>query len=222
MGTSGSHHPSPSGTTVRNSALFAGLLATTAALAPTDAFAKGDKNDKKFKAPNTVTVDALKLTWPAFEAEYERKLSNRMGVAGFAGMGRFWPLVLKKRLSEAGVPEDALSFWDLGARFNVYALGRFENGLNLGVTTRVRQLKATTSSDDIEATAKVRSFYFGPHLGYKLAFRPGVTLSFLGSAGYHKYGAITAEAGGSSANLGSFKDQPTYGVLANLNVGWTF
>ncbi len=207
---------------MRNPALFAGLLATTAALAPADAFAKGDKDDKKFKGPNTVTVDALKLTWPAFSGEYERKLSNKLGVAGFAGMGRYWPLVLRQSLTDAGVSKDALNFWDLGARFNFYAAGRFENGLNLGVTARMRQLSATTGDGDTEATAKVRSIYLGPHLGYKLAFSPGVTLSFLGSAGYHKYGAITAEAGGSSANLGSFENQPAFGVLGNVNVGWTF
>ncbi len=213
-------------------------LATVAALAlalPGAAAAKGKKGKKK-QGPSyshTVTVAPVMLAWPALQAEYEYKLAKRIGVGGYASVGRFQPRLLSQAVSSMMPGATLENHQAVGLRGNFF-FRRFDRGVYLGLTARWSRVTAsytdTSTQEGVEVNttvdAVITNIMAGPHLGYKLVIKPGITLGGNLGVGYGNYGAKatgTAEASGASIteDLGSVEGPGLvpFGVVV---AGWSF
>lgn len=205
---------------------------TLSLLAPGVAFAK-----KKNKGPdydNSVTIAPVMLTWPSVQLEYERRLGNKIGVAGFGSFGRFQPRALTSLVE--GMMGDSVelrSSASLGARGNFY-FKDFDRSWFLGLTARWGMVNVeyseTSEEQGVEIESKVESrisnVMAGPHIGYKIAFKPGITLAFNVGCGYGSYSVkstASAEGGGQSASQDlNDVDGPGLVPFGVFQAGWSF
>jgi hypothetical protein len=146
------------------------------------------------------------LIGPIVEVTVERRVGDMLGVAVMAGGGRFTDE------SDAGI-ENTFTVFEGGVSARVYALGDFEQGLQVGASGEYVHL----AGDDVNnsgVSAVGNGLLLSPFIGYKHVWSPGIT--FDGQIG-PSFLAVRAEA-----EDGSSAEDSEVGVNLNLNVGWSF
>lgn len=136
-------------------------------------------------ADHTVAISANKLRYPGLDVEYEHKIHEKMSLGGFAGFGRYTPLMLELAQTEAkgklrkklppallgplgngdspisAVKIPQLSYKTLGMRYHWMPFGCFEQGVFVGGSLRWMHLatskkqKSTVSNKESGASAEV-------------------------------------------------------------------
>ena len=149
----------------------------------------------------SVTFNPLRLFVPVFEAAAEVRLMPALGVAGIGGIG------------SVKIQGAHFTVTEVGGQIVAYPLGDFRS-LQLG--GEVLWLHINGNKADISAAAA--GIAVGPFVGYKLITRGGFTFSVQGGGQYVIAQAQATDAQGNSAT-GSASG---FGLLLNLNFGWSF
>jgi len=194
-------------------------------------------------ADHTVAISANKLRYPGFDVEYEHRLNDNMSLVGFAGLGRYTPLLLElaeqemKKKIPVKVPP--LDYKAAGVRYHWMPFGSFEQGIFVGGSARWMHLSASkkqtqkvtesnsgASADvDQNTTFNLQTIMAGPHIGYKLTLGPGVTLSALVGPGYTfakgKGVTRTASSGVAADQIVNVQSTGPY-PYGTMLAGWTF
>ncbi len=141
-----------------------------------------------------VTISPIHLAIPVVELTGEYKLVDRQSAALILGAG-----------TSGGV-----GAFEIGGQYAYYLLGNFDHGLKLGLEGI---FVAAGGSAGTSVTAVGGGVSVGPFLAYKIAFDFGLTFDLGAGA---QYVFITASDGTNSASADGF------GLLLNLNAGWSF
>jgi len=149
----------------------------------------------------SITVNPLRLFIPLFEASAEVRLMPALGLAGIGGLG------------SVKVHGARFTVKEVGGQVVVYPLGDFRS-LELG--GEVLWLHVDGGNADISATAA--GVGVGPFVGYKLITRGGFTFSVQGGGQYVFAQADASDSQGNSATASA----DGFGLLLNLNFGWSF
>jgi hypothetical protein len=134
-----------------------------------------------------------------------------MGISGIVGIGSV--KIPYEGTPAPGLPERA-SVYELGGQYNVYVLGSFDQGMQLGV--EVLYLHANVDAASVSGAGS--GLAVGPLAGYKIITSGGFT--FVGQLGV-EFLAIKAKAADTAGNSASGQDKATIPLL-NLNIGWSF
>jgi len=174
-----------------------------AAVAPAPVGAPAGQLEAQAEAGRSVsfTFSPIHLILPVVEVTAELRLAPRIGVAAIAGVGSITHLGDKYTVLEAG------------AQLRFYALGSFQQGLEVGLET----LYVGVSGDNLQDTkisGAAAGLAMGPFIGYKYIAPMGLTLEVQAGASYAVIHADTSN-GGSSQSQDIFP-------LVNLNAGWSF
>jgi len=194
-------------------------------------------------ANHTVAISANKLRYPGFDIEYEHKIGDKMAIGGFAGLGRFTPLLFElakdEMMKNVPVKVPALDYKAAGARFHWMPLGSFEQGIIVGASLRWMHLTASKNrtktvtekrskeSADINqnTTMNLQTIMASPHIGYKWTLGPGFTLSVLVGPGY----TFAKGTGVARTSLNGIPTNQTVNIqstgpytFGTVLAGWTF
>jgi hypothetical protein len=159
----------------------------------------------------SLTLSPLHLLLPVVELTAEARVHRMMGISGIVGIGSV-------KIEYQGTPppglQDRASVYELGAQYNVYVLGSFEQGMQLGL--ELLYLHANVEAASVSGAGS--GLAVGPLIGYKIITSVGFT--FMGQLGV-EFVAIKAKAQDTSGNSASDQGKATIPLL-NLNVGWSF
>jgi len=145
----------------------------------------------------SVTISPIHLIVPMVELTGEYKLREDMGLAGVVGAGTLSGVLLG----------------EVGAQFRYYAVGSFVHGMQFGL--EVLYAFGGLSSQGVTAVASGLSI--GPFIGYKVMANIGFTFEIQLGATFNVVQA-QASSGGTSQTAGN----QNFGLLLNINVGWSF
>ncbi len=147
----------------------------------------------------SVTFSPIHLALPVFEVTGEVRVDDKIGIAGILGFGQVTP-----------ASGDPVSLFEIGASGRYYALGDFRHGMQVGL--EAFYIHASAAADGVTATAD--GLAVGPFVGYKYTADIGFT--FDSQLGFQRFGI------GADSSDGQSTEDSDYGVLLNLNVGWSF
>lgn len=142
----------------------------------------------------------------------EANVLDRFGVAGLIGYGR----ATAHNLSE---PYDINAF-RVGIQGAWYALGDFDNGMQLGVQGLHRRFSVSDEIDGVQISSLANAVDVSGFIGYKAILGPGITLLAQAGGGVQFIMAESeAEQGQNSASAEGQTTLPA--ILFNLNLGWS-
>lgn len=165
--------------------MFAFLPATTA-------YSQTDR-------PISLWLSILDLWSPAVKLGLEYQLSNNMGLAGVFGSGSI----------------NGKGMLEVGAQYNYYLTGNFNNGLHVGSELLFTNVTGTRTG--YNTSFSVNAIGLNPYLGYKYSSRYGFTAILQGGV---KCMYATADFVG--RDFTSSPATPQAEGLLNINIGWSF
>lgn len=154
----------------------------------------------------SLTISPIHLILPMGEVTGEYRVGDKLGLGGILGYG-------SATISDDFGGDDTLSLFEVGATLRYYALGSFIHGLQIGV-----EMLYVYAGGDVDGVAAVgEGLSVGPFIGYKIATNVGFTFDTQLGGTYNMVGAEAND--GDSTESASASE---FGVLLNLNVGWSF
>lgn len=154
------------------------------------------------------TISPIHLLLPVGEVTGEYRLSDRVGLAGILGVGQV-------TVEDTWGEETTFFTYELGASARYYVLGSFIHGMQVGLEALYAGVSG--SKDDVSGTGA--GIAVGPFIGYKIAANVGFTFDAqLGT----QYMMASAEASNNSNGTSDSASDSGWGVLLNLNLGWSF
>jgi hypothetical protein len=173
---------------------------------------------------SSLMISVPKAFWPAFGLEYEHRVTPRFSTSAFVSAGRFDPLFLRIFLRDTSAYQFTFDHWSVGGRASWYAVGDFHHGMFVGATTRFTRpsYTATNTADDINYNAQLNTVIAGPHVGYKIVLKPGITAQVHFGVAY----AYLSEATLTKNDLVRTDDFPTQlppvATFGDVSLGWSF
>lgn len=161
----------------------------------------------------SLTVSAIRLVLPVFEAMLEARPTEHVGVAVLGGIGKAPPKIIGQTVFEG---TDSVSVHEIGGQLLVYPLSSFD-GFVVGAEVRYTKASGTVSAEGMSTDASASAAAFGPFLGGKWIHESGFTL--LAHAGVERVW-LGAEFTVSGQNH-TYSDSLWFPIL-DLNVGWSF
>ena len=158
----------------------------------------------------SITLSPFHLVLPMGELTGEYRVTDKIGVAAILGVGQ----VKTKMVTVSGTREDSFFAIDAGAQFRYYPVGNFIHGMQLGAEI----LFVYVNLNETDSTsASGTGLAIGPFVGYKIATDIGFT--FDAQLGFD-YLAVQGTASDSGVSVA--ESDSRFGLLLNLNVGWSF
>jgi Protein of unknown function (DUF3575) len=151
----------------------------------------------------SITMSPVHLILPVGELTVEYKVAEKIGIAFIAGIGTV-------TVEDVYQNEEKFNIWEIGGQFKYYLTGNFRKGLHVGVETIYMKV---SYAEDSTVDAEGDGLTIGGFVGYKHTFGFGLTLE--AQLGGQQI-VVTAK----SAN--SEESDSKFGVLFNLNIGYTF
>lgn len=168
---------------------------------------------------HTITTTPLQLASPTVMLDYEKRVSERIGVSAGAGYGRYNSLWLRIANSAAEAAGGEYAIQQVAGSTGVHLYFRDFNrgwfsGLGLEYVRYTPRLESEGSeTDTAESFSNIR---IGPTLGYKIASKKGFTFSMEMGMGYSM---VTGDTAGSIAP--AISESGLRG-LGNVKLGWSF
>lgn len=161
----------------------------------------------------SLTLSAIRLVLPVFEATLEARPTEHIGVAVFGGLGKAPPKIIGQTLFQGS---DSVSVHEVGGQFLIYPFQAFD-GFVVGAEVSYTKGSGTVSAEGTASDASASATAFGPLIGGKWIHESGFTL--LAHAGVERVwlGAESTVAGQSYR----YSDSIWFPLL-DLNVGWSF
>ncbi|MBW2700056.1 MAG: hypothetical protein JRF33_04485 [Deltaproteobacteria bacterium] len=158
----------------------------------------------------SITLSPFHLVLPMGELTGEYRVTDKIAVAAILGVGQ----VKTKTVTVSGTREDSFFAIDAGAQFRYYPVGNFIHGMQLGAEI----LFVYVNLNETDSTsASGTGLAIGPFVGYKIATNIGFT--FDAQLGFD-YLAVQGTA--SDSGISVTESDSRFGLLLNLNVGWSF
>lgn len=156
-----------------------------------------------------ITISPLHLIFPMVEVTGEYAVSRNLGIAAIGGYGTVG--LENADGSDAG----SVTLYEAGAQARYYVVGSFDHGMQIGA--EALYIGATGKSGDGQIDGTAEGIGVGPFIGYKKAARFGLT--FDAQLGAQYFAARARSSGGSSS---AEAKSDGFGILLNLNLGWSF
>ena len=168
------------------------------------------KIDDDVQHSYSITLSPFHLVLPMGELTGEYRVTDKIAVAAILGVGQ----VKTKTVTVSGTIEDSFFAIDAGAQFRYYPVGNFIHGMQLGAEI----LFVYVNLNETDSTsASGTGLAIGPFIGYKIATDIGFT--FDAQLGFD-YMAVQSTA--SDSGISVTGSDSKFGLLLNLNVGWSF
>jgi len=174
----------------------------------------GTQSDEDPRRYVSLTLSAIRLVLPVFEATLEARLVEHLGIAVFGGIGHAPPEIVGEKLFDASEP---LSLHEVGGQILIYPLRDFD-GFVLGAEPSYTRGTGTASVGNVTfSDASFTALAFGPLIGGKWVHRSGFTL--FGNAGVQR---VWLDVQGTAQGQSYTHSDAIWFPLVNLNVGWSF
>ena len=164
----------------------------------------------------TVLWSPLYSAFSLHQFTVEARLGSKFGLAAIGGLGT------------VAYDGQQVSIKELGGRAQVYVVGDFDLGLQLGAQALYFDATATRVIDGGSVDASGTATAGGPFLGFKWASRYGPTLDaqaggqyFVGSGEATAHSVLAARYGG-PASVTRAQNTAMWLPILNVNVGWSF
>lgn len=157
-----------------------------------------------------LTLGTLYLLLPVVRVAAEVAIVPRVSLALTAGVGQL-TIVTDE---DEGERKRRIDTWQAGGQGNVYLLGDFEHGMQLGAEVLYAHLALPSGQG---ASGQLDGWAVGPYLGYKFSAPFGLT--FNAQLGIE---VGTAKVEGESDGERLTKQQLIPLPILNLNLGWAF
>lgn len=157
-----------------------------------------------------LTLGTLYLLLPVVRVAAEVAIVPRVSLALTAGVGQL-TIVTDE---DDGERKRRIDTWQAGGQANVYLLGDFEHGMQLGAEVLYAHLALPSGQG---ASGQLDGWAVGPYLGYKFSAPFGLT--FNAQLGIE---VGTAKVEGESDGERLTKQQLIPLPILNLNLGWAF
>ncbi len=179
---------------------------------PTGVFAQEAtaKIDDDVQHSYSITLSPFHLVLPMGELTGEYRVTDKIAVAAILGVGQ----VKTKTVTVSGTIEDSFFAIDAGAQFRYYPVGNFIHGMQLGAEILFVYVNLNETGS---TSASGTGLAIGPFVGYKIATDIGFT--FDAQLGF-EYMAVQSTA--SDSGISVTGSDSKFGLLLNLNVGWSF
>jgi len=161
----------------------------------------------------SLTVSAIRLVLPVFEATLEARPTEHVGVAVLGGIGKAPPKIIGQTVFEGS---DSVSVHEIGGQLLVYPMSSFD-GFVVGAEVSYTKASGTVTAQGLSTDASASATAFGPLIGGKWIHESGFTL--LAHAGVERVW-LGAESTVSGQNY-TYSDSLWFPIL-DLNVGWSF
>lgn len=163
----------------------------------------------------SVTISPFHLVSGIFEAGLEYAITPRDSAMIIGGYG-----VQQSALDDETNLEIPTIL--LGAQYRRYVLGDFDAGLHVGAEFSYINASASTEFDGITVEADATGIAPGVFVGGKHTFDFGLTSELqVGGLYYLFFGRAEASAGETTVEE-TDQSPGEFGLLVNLNLGWTF
>ena len=178
---------------------------------------------------HSVTLAPFRTTWPAAHIRYELRLRPKLGLDLGAGFGQWRPMAVRVAGNLTGIEVPDIDIKELEAALSTYPAGRFNGGMQLGVTVRQQwastAVATSTGAGLAMANATATVFTVGPHIGVKKIWPSGFTLQARVGGGYAVANADVAAVAMFGPLLGTEEVGGSYGgpiVFGSAGLGWSF
>lgn len=154
----------------------------------------------------SLTFSPAHFILPMFEAQAEFRLNPTLGLAFIAGFGGV-------SVESSDGTSASASVFDIGAKLAWYAVGDFEEGLQVGVEVLYVGVSGDAEDDFDGSSFAGNGLSLAPFIGYKIVADVGFT--FEAQLGPALVIASAEDSDGDSASETSLLP------MLNLNVGWS-
>ncbi len=195
------------------SALLAAALLTALTFTASTASAQDGPAEPESRTLS-VTISPFHLFVNFVELGVEYALTPQDGVMLYGGYG-----VPSGELSDGTTFEQPTI--ELGAQYRRYLLGNFDAGVHVGAEFQYLNVSTTVESSAIVVNAAGNAISPGLFVGAKYAFGFGLTSELqVGGA----YNVLFLDGDGTDGvnTVTSSSQTASFGLLLNLNLGWTF
>lgn len=162
------------------------------------------------------TISPLHLLAPIVELQAEFRLNPKLGLAGILGIGSI-SITEDGRLGIFSDGDETFDFFtfELGAKIAYYAVGDFEEGMQLGLEVLYAYVATDDDDPSFEGAAGFGSgFMISPFIGYKVIADVGFTFEA-------QLGPALSFARAEN-DEGETATETRFGANLNLNIGWSF
>jgi len=164
-------------------------------------FAQPHHSSSEITHDFSITIAPIKLISPIVEGTFEKRMTNKIGLEGIAGVGSY----------------DGFFAFTIGGSWRYYLIGSFEHALQTGVELYYAHL-GSSNVQGSNVSAAGRGLMIAPFIGYKYIADYGLTLDLAIGAGPEFVSATATDNNSNSATVSG----STLGLLLNLNLGWSF